>query len=201
MAQHNRRKPFLMNADRADKNNTRRNLLGAGVIAGAAIPFVPTSWKRPVVESVLLPAHAQSSPTEDTSDENESDQSGSSRPQTVSVTKECGSGPNNEYFTIVFPNDSAAAGSSFTIEGPFTTSPSVSGDNVRLRFSNDNDQVFLDDTTSGLNPIASPFCGNPNDSFNDSISLANGTNTLDFTVDINNQTNQVEIVIRDIVVN
>jgi len=36
----------------------RRSL---GVAAGAAV-FAPTSWKKPVIENVLLPAHAQTSP-------------------------------------------------------------------------------------------------------------------------------------------
>lgn len=39
----------------------RRRLLTGGVAAGLSMPLIPTSWNRPVVESVLLPAHAQTS--------------------------------------------------------------------------------------------------------------------------------------------
>lgn len=40
---------------------TRRNLITGGIAAGVSLPFLPRSSTRPVVHSVLLPAHAQTS--------------------------------------------------------------------------------------------------------------------------------------------
>jgi hypothetical protein len=40
----------------------RRKLLGAIAAGGAAANLLPSKWSKPVVESVLLPAHAQLSP-------------------------------------------------------------------------------------------------------------------------------------------
>jgi len=42
----------------------RRRLLTGGVLAGFSALSLPERWFRPVVESVLLPAHAQTSPAE-----------------------------------------------------------------------------------------------------------------------------------------
>ena len=40
----------------------RRKLLGAIAVGGAAYNLVPTKWSKPIVDSVMLPAHAQLSP-------------------------------------------------------------------------------------------------------------------------------------------
>lgn len=40
-------------------SGTRRRFLTGGVAAGAALPFLPHHWVKPVVEGVMLPAHAQ----------------------------------------------------------------------------------------------------------------------------------------------
>jgi len=37
--------------------------LGAGIGGGAALSLLPKSWTRPVVNSVIVPAHAAASPT------------------------------------------------------------------------------------------------------------------------------------------
>lgn len=48
------------------KNNSRRKVLkvaaGAGLVAGSKAGWESNKWTKPVVESVLLPAHAQTSP-------------------------------------------------------------------------------------------------------------------------------------------
>lgn len=46
----------------ASPSSLRRRLLGGGV-AGATLPLLPVRWSHPVVESVLLPAHARTSPS------------------------------------------------------------------------------------------------------------------------------------------
>lgn len=43
------------------RSSSRRRLLRGGVIAGVALPFAPSRWSVPIVESVLLPAHAATS--------------------------------------------------------------------------------------------------------------------------------------------
>jgi len=42
--------------------SARRRALSTGLAAGVTSLFLPGQWTRPVVQSVLLPAHAQSSP-------------------------------------------------------------------------------------------------------------------------------------------
>ncbi|MCP3887948.1 MAG: discoidin domain-containing protein, partial [Desulfobulbaceae bacterium] len=53
---------------RKDKNVTRRKVLkvatGSGIIAGAMAGWDGKKWTKPVVDSVLLPAHAQNSAEE-----------------------------------------------------------------------------------------------------------------------------------------
>jgi len=44
-------------------SNSRRRLLAGGVFAGITAPFIPIKWTQPVVKAVLLPAHAQTSPS------------------------------------------------------------------------------------------------------------------------------------------
>jgi hypothetical protein len=48
-----------------DKNNSRRKVLkiaaGAGLVAGSKANWESNKWTKPVVETVLLPAHAQTS--------------------------------------------------------------------------------------------------------------------------------------------
>lgn len=39
-----------------------RRLFTGGLAVGATLPFMPGAWTRPLVQSVLLPAHAQTSP-------------------------------------------------------------------------------------------------------------------------------------------
>ena len=48
-----------------NQSKLRRRLLTGGVAAGVTAPFIPSSWTRPLVESVLLPAHAQTSPDDE----------------------------------------------------------------------------------------------------------------------------------------
>lgn len=48
------------NTDKRHKAARRSLLIGT-----TALPFVPTTWTAPVVQSVLLPAHAQTSPDGD----------------------------------------------------------------------------------------------------------------------------------------
>jgi len=43
---------------------TRRRLLAGGVVSAFTVPLLPDQWTHPVVQSVLLPAHAQTSPCE-----------------------------------------------------------------------------------------------------------------------------------------
>lgn len=43
------------------RSSSRRRMLKGGLIAGVALPFAPSRWSAPVVESVLLPAHADTS--------------------------------------------------------------------------------------------------------------------------------------------
>lgn len=44
-------------------SSVRRRVLGSGLAAGVASLFLPRQWTQPVVKSVLLPAHAQVSPS------------------------------------------------------------------------------------------------------------------------------------------
>ena len=48
-----------------DSTKKRRALLASIATAGAA-SALPTEWKKPVVDSILLPAHGQMSPTDPT---------------------------------------------------------------------------------------------------------------------------------------
>lgn len=43
------------------RHKGRRQLMTGGLALGATLPLLPSSWTRPVVQSVLLPAHAQTS--------------------------------------------------------------------------------------------------------------------------------------------
>lgn len=52
----------VTNRDSEDVSSTRRRLLTGSVVTGLTLPVLPGKWSRPVVQSVLLPAHAQSSP-------------------------------------------------------------------------------------------------------------------------------------------
>lgn len=44
------------------KSKNRRKLLGAIAAGGAVANLLPSKWSKPVVDSILLPAHAQMSP-------------------------------------------------------------------------------------------------------------------------------------------
>lgn len=44
------------------RSSTRRRLIQGSVLAGSALPFLPGRWSHPIVQSVVLPAHAQTSP-------------------------------------------------------------------------------------------------------------------------------------------
>lgn len=49
----------------SDAESKRRSLLkmiGASLGAGSALAILPKSWTRPVVHSVIVPAHAAASP-------------------------------------------------------------------------------------------------------------------------------------------
>lgn len=50
------------NHTRNKASYTRRQLLTRGVVTGFTLPLLPDRWTHPVVQSVLLPAHAQTSP-------------------------------------------------------------------------------------------------------------------------------------------
>ena len=39
----------------------KKILVGGGAVLGAQ--FLPTEWKKPVINSIVVPAHAQTSPT------------------------------------------------------------------------------------------------------------------------------------------
>jgi hypothetical protein len=47
----------------------RRQLMAGGIALGAILPILPSNWSRPVVQSVLLPAHAQTSTVAPVSEE------------------------------------------------------------------------------------------------------------------------------------
>ncbi len=48
--------------DTAGRRRLLRQVIAGGTVAGGAA-MLPASWTRPVVESTVLPAHAQTSPT------------------------------------------------------------------------------------------------------------------------------------------
>lgn len=50
---------------RESEGNRRRRLLSVIASAGAGCTLLPTHWSKPVVEQVLLPAHAQTTDQED----------------------------------------------------------------------------------------------------------------------------------------
>ena len=52
-----------LSAEKTDTNdkNSRRSLLKKLAVGGIAGAALPTQWSRPVVDSVMLPAHAQTS--------------------------------------------------------------------------------------------------------------------------------------------
>ena len=43
-------------------DSTRRRILKGTGIAGAIAIFLPTSWTKPVLQAVVVPAHAQTTP-------------------------------------------------------------------------------------------------------------------------------------------
>lgn len=51
------------NRDGDDSSSTRRRILTGGIVTGLTLPVLPGKWSRPVVQSVLLPAHARTSPS------------------------------------------------------------------------------------------------------------------------------------------
>ena len=52
------------NADKS-REATRRTLLKATGIAGLGAIVLPSSWTKPVLKSVVVPAHAQTTPAAD----------------------------------------------------------------------------------------------------------------------------------------
>lgn len=50
-----------------DSSSLRRRILTGGVAAGLTSIFIPAHWTRPIVQAVILPAHAQTSPSGDAS--------------------------------------------------------------------------------------------------------------------------------------
>ena len=54
-----------MNDDRRSRSadSTRRRILKGTGIAGAAAILLPTSWTKPVLQAVVVPAHAQTTPS------------------------------------------------------------------------------------------------------------------------------------------
>ena len=57
-------KPKPINNDKAPQSNKRRALIASITAAGAA--GLPSQWRKPVVDHILLPAHAQTSPSQTT---------------------------------------------------------------------------------------------------------------------------------------
>jgi len=56
----NQQVPSRQPKDKARREIIKKTLTG-GALAGTAVAMIPANWSRPVVQSVLLPAHAQTS--------------------------------------------------------------------------------------------------------------------------------------------
>lgn len=50
-----------MNREKQENKNSRRAFLALGGVATAGAVAVPSTWIKPVINSVVLPAHAQTS--------------------------------------------------------------------------------------------------------------------------------------------
>lgn len=104
----------------SSRSSARRRVLSTGAAAGVTSLFLPGQWIRPVVESVLLPAHALTS----------HHVSAPCFSDSISFALEC---PGSEvYVSVTFPGNRAGLCVPFSVlsfSGPCTA---PSGDNVCL---------------------------------------------------------------------
>ncbi|MDZ7840485.1 MAG: hypothetical protein U5R46_06640 [Gammaproteobacteria bacterium] len=105
-------------------------MLTGGVAAGAALPLLPAHWTHPIVDSVLLPAHAQTS--EDPA------------PITARFAAQCDSdAPDDQFHSIEFPGGVATPGGSFQVTDHGSNDPRpLSGDNLVV--FGDHDDLWMD---------------------------------------------------------
>jgi len=152
-------------------SSTRRRMLAGSVAAGAALPLLPAHWTHPVVDTVLLPAHAQTS--------------GEQVPVTARFVAQCDSdAPDDQFYTIEFPGGVATPGGSFELIYHGDTDPRpVSGDDLILYANHDDLWMYAriwDAGNSGCH--ARVFCPGttnpPNDACNGVMLLDSGSRLL-----------------------
>jgi len=94
---------------------SRRKLLKVLTAGGGAVTVtkLPTKWTAPVVESVILPAHAQTT-TDEVDDSLPSVDD--SLPFMRFTGNLCSDGPDDQYYRITFQNDPAQSGDAIFIQ-------------------------------------------------------------------------------------
>lgn len=148
-------------------SRTRRRVLARGVTAGATVSLLPSHWIRPVVESVMLPVHAQTSPSEDPSLDIDGDFFGSGVSGTVLAE-------STPVLDLLIPY--AYAGGIDPVNHPISLCISVNDNNVTVVAV-----VFTQDEGASLTgtelPVSIP--GNVTLDVSDSTMLASGSVQFD----------------------
>lgn len=175
--QHTGKSQFIKETVPVSSRRRLLSVLAAGSVL--AVKSVPETWMRPVVQSVMLPAHAQTSPTDN--------EVPTSSP-TVFFTGRCEDAADDDQFYLVeFSDQPAEPGGSFTITSLSSDPGLPTGDNV-VYFARHSagDLTFVTQRSSIGTGTWSPVnpCDNPTSQIISSFasSLESGNAHLQYSV-------------------
>lgn len=157
----------------------RRRLVAAGAVAGAFAASAPPRWRRPLVQSVLLPAHAQTSHVA-------GGIAAASPLSAFTLTGHCSAAGDDQYYLITFSDQPAKPTSTITIASVSSNPGSQfhAGDDALWFFARHGSgtfDVYFEQVDFASARITSNDCQNPSHSHtSQDILLVNGGVCLRF---------------------